>query len=409
MSLIILSALGTGNYREANYKSEYHAGVIRTGLFAVALHQWYPEAQVKLLATEKARGSENGDFVRQNHPNFEFVPIPESRTEAEAWELFQVIADHIPEGSRVIFDVTHSLRSLPMLGFLVLSYLRVVKKVTIERVFYGALDLTPREEGALTPVIDLTPFVSLLDWAQAANRFQDTGDASLFKELLEMKRQASYNAVSRQLATLSQAIFSNRGLEVPDEAAKLLRVLEQAREGQLESHQRPFALVMQRLTQQVAPLAAAGDDKLGLEAKYALICWYAERGHYPQALSLAREWLISVRQWHQLGRVSMDETERESVNKDVWHAINQLQGGSDTEDSEADVPNYPGLDARLHAYAYATNQVAKRRNDFMHFGFKTEAMTVKKVGPRSQRALALLPAAVRPLGLELEPPKGNIQ
>lgn len=61
----------------------------------------------------------------------------------------------------------------------------------------------------------------------------------------------------------------------------------------------------------------------------------------------------------------------------------------------------------MHAYAYATNQVAKRRNDFMHFGFKDEAMTVKKVGPKSEKALSLLPAAVRPLGLELEPPKGT--
>lgn len=400
MSLIILSALGTGNYREASYKSEHHDEIIRTGLFAVALQQWYPEAQVKLLATQTAKEGANGDFVRQHHSNFKFVDIPESRNEAEAWELFQVIADHIPEGSRVIFDITHSLRSLPMLGFLALSYLRVVKNVTIERVFYGALDLTPREEGALTPVVDLTPFVALLDWAQAANRFQDTGDARLFKELLEMKRQASYNAVSRQLETLSQAIFSNRGLAVPDEAAKLMRVLEKAQEGQLESHQRPFALVMQQLEQQVSSLAAPdNDDQLRLQAEYALICWYAERGHYPQALSLAREWLISVRQWHELGRISMDETERDSINVDLVVADKLRQ--------KKNTAYFDKLPVHLQELSNLSSQVQQLRNDVMHFGFKSQPKGVAQLANDTRAIIAALPAAVRPLGLELEIPKGD--
>lgn len=400
MSLIILTTLGAGDYKDATYRWQEHPQHT-TKLVSAALAQWFPDAEIKVLLTPFA-AQKNGELLRELLSQAQPLPIVNGETEEDSWNLFQTIADAIPQGGEVIFDVTHGFRSLPVVTLLALSYLRIVKGVKLRAVVYGAWQ--PGQDT--TPLFDLTPFVSLLDWAQAANRFQDTGDASLFKELLEMKRQASYNAVSRQLATLSQAIFSNRGLEVPDEATKLLRVLEKAREGQLESHQRPFALVMQQLTEQVAPLAAAGDDKLRLEAEYALIRWYAERGHYPQALSLAREWLISVRQWHELGRIRMDELERESVNRDVWHAINQMQSG-DTEDSGSDVPKYPGLDARLHAYAYTTNQVAKRRNDFMHFGFKDEAMTVRKVGPRSQRALSLLPAAVRPFGLELEPPKGN--
>ena len=171
MNTIILSALGTGAYREARYRSEHHPETITTGLFAVALHRWYPEAEVKLLATDVAWEGANGDYVREHHPDFERVRIPEGRTEAEAWELFGAMTDAVPPGSRVIFDITHGLRSLPMLGFLALSYLRVVRNVTVERVYYGALDLTPREEGALTPVVDLTPLVGLLDWAQAAKRF----------------------------------------------------------------------------------------------------------------------------------------------------------------------------------------------------------------------------------------------
>lgn len=410
MSLIILSALGTGQYREATYKSEYHAQTITTGLFAVALKDWYPDAVVKLLATDGAwnKKAGNGEYVRDHHPEFERVRIPDGRTEAEAWEIFQAVADAVPAGSRVIFDITHGLRSLPMLEFLALSYLKVVKNVQIERVFYGALELTPREEGALTPVVDLTPLVSLLDWAQAANRFQDTGDASLFKTLLEMKQKADYNAVSRQLEVLSRNIAGNRGRNIPTEAAKLIRVLETAQQGTLEQRQRPFALVMQQLEEQMRPLAAPDDDdKLRLEAEYALICWYAERGHYPQAMSLAREWLISVRQWHELGRVSMETKERDKMNVDVWKAVDALakgkgaEGETDFSEDADGFPQYPGLAQTYHAYAYITDRVSKSRNDLMHFGFKEEPATAAKSQGRAASALSRLAAAVRPLGLEL--------
>lgn len=395
MNTIILSALGTGAYREARYQSEHHAEPVTTGLFAVALHRWHPQAEVKLLATDMAWKSANGDYVREHHPDFERVRIPEGRTEAEAWELFGAMTDAVPLGSRVIFDITHGLRSLPMLGFLALSYLRVVRNVTIERVYYGALELTPREEGALTPVVDLTPLVGLLDWAQAAKRFQDTGDASLFKPLLEMKRTADYNAVSRQLEVLSLNLAGNRGPCIPDEAQKLLRVLETARRGSLEAHQQPFALVMDQLEGQVRPLAAPADDpKLRLQAEYALMRWYAGRGHYPQAMSLAREWLISVRQWHELGRVSMNEEERERINDDGKAAMKALQDGS-REALEA-------LPVHLQTFTRLNATVNRLRNDLMHFGFKEELTGARQIAQKVTAALDALPDAVRPLGLDLE-------
>jgi CRISPR-associated DxTHG motif protein len=397
--MIILSALGTGNYREANYRSELHPETMTTGLFAVALHQWYPEAQVKILATQAAQSSENGHYVRQNFPQFELVDIPEGRTEAEAWALFEKITgpEVVPQGAEVIFDITHSLRSLPMLGFLALSYLKVVRHVTIKRVYYGALDLTPREgDFRLTPVLDLTPLVALLDWAQAARRFQDTGDASLFKPLLTMQRAADYNAVSRQLDSLSRNIAVNRGLNIPQEAEKMLRVLKTAEQGQLEAHQTPFALVLRQLEAQVRPLAAPqNDDQLTLQAQYALTRWYAGRGHHPQAMALAREWLISVRQWHKLGRISMDETERETINDDCKAAARALQSGSRAE--------WEQLGACLLEYARVCLDINSLRNDLMHFGFKPQMTGASQMRQRVEDVLNRVPAAVRPLGLELEP------
>jgi CRISPR-associated DxTHG motif protein len=397
--VIILSSLGTGKYREAHYRSEHHEEVITTGLFAVALQTWHPKAKVKILATESAKSGENGQYIQDNHPEFEIVDIPEGKTETEAWALFETIAspEVLPPGERVIFDITHGLRSLPMLGFLALSYLRVVRDITVEKVYYGALDLTPRSgEKPLTPVVDLTPLVNLLDWAQAANRFKDTGDGSLFKPLLAMNQAADYNAVSRQLECLSRTMFSNRGQSISQEAEKLLRVLKRAEEGKLEVHQRPFALVMRQLEQQISPLAAPSEDEvLTLKAQHALIHWYAERGHYPQAMSLAREWLTSVRQWHELGRISMDEDEREHINNDCKAAIKALQGGDSTPSN--------ALEPHLHEFARLSDRVSTLRNDLMHFGFKPQPTQLGQLKERINKILDDLPTAVRPLGLELEP------
>lgn len=387
MSLIILSALGTGQYRPANYKSEHHPDVVTTGLFAVALHQWYPEAQVKLLATRAAQESDNGKFVSEHHPHFEFVTIPESRTEAEAWELFQVIADHVPAGSQVIFDITHSLRSLPMLGFLALSYLRVVKKVTIERVFYGALDLTPRVEGALTPVVDLTPFVSLLDWANAAQRFEDTGDARAFKPLIRKEGRSPLIGVANNLDLLSTALANNRTLETATVAKKLNGQFNQSKTQPVLAQHSPFLEIANQIESVVRPLEEGLTPAEELKSHYAQILWYYERGHHVQAIGLAREWLVSVRTWKETSQVQLGISER----SDAEHFLGQY----------AKTPQQ--APAEYQDVCALWDKITTLRNDLLHFGMRptTNRTGAAGVAQSVKKAVKALPAAVLPLGLEL--------
>lgn len=393
MKPIILTTLGAGKYDLATYQWRDFPPA-QTPLFSAALKAWLPEAEVKVLVTALAE-ERNGELLRDLLPHHTPLPIENGDNDVHNWRMFNAVAGAIPEGAEVYFDITHGFRSLPVVTLLALSYLRVVKRVKLRGVLYGAWE-PGRPADEVTPVFDLTPFVELLDWAQAAGRFQDTGDASLFKPLLEMKRAADYNAVSRQLEVLSLNLAGNRGPCIPDEAHKLLRVLETARRGSLEVHQQPFALVMDQLEEQVRPLAAPDDPKLRLQAEYALMRWYAERGHFPQAMSLAREWLISVRQWHGLGRVSMNEDEREGINDDGKAAMKALQDGR----REA----LDALPAHLQAFTRLNATVNALRNDLMHFGFKEELTGARQLAQRVNDVLGALPDAVRPLGLELDGP-----
>ncbi|ABF45259.1 TIGR02221 family CRISPR-associated protein [Deinococcus geothermalis] len=387
MNTVILSALGTGAYREARYQSEHHSDIITTGLFAVALHRWYPQAEVKLLATDAAWDSANGDYVKKHHPDFERVRIPEGRTEAEAWELFGAMTDAVPPGSRVIFDITHGLRSLPMLGFLALSYLRVVRNVTIERVYYGALELTPREEGALTPVVDLTPLVRLLDWAQAAKRFQDTGDASLFTGLLRVRGPGNLNSVADCLGQLSTALASNRTVEVGELSGVLLEKLGRWEQENTLAQHRPFLQVADTIKATMQPLQAREDERLNLLSHHAQIAWYRERGHWVQAVGLAREWLVSVLTWQQTDTLQLKRKHREDAERLLGQYAKTPQAAP----------------AELQAAAALWDELTDLRNDLAHFGMREDSRTRStKLKEKVNHLLDKLPDAVRPLGLDLE-------
>lgn len=398
MSQIILSSLGTGKYREANYKSEQHDQPITTGFFASALHKWYPEAQVKLLVTQTALERKNGQYVKEHHPEFELVAIPDGGNEAEAWAIFQAIADTLPAESRVIFDVTHGLRSLPMLGFLALSYLRVVKNITVEHVFYGALELAPKpEEGDITPVVELTPLFSLLDWAQAANRFQDTGDARLFKPLIRENRQAPFNSLAEKLSHLSGALADNRTIEAASYADKSIREIKVAQNQETLPKHLPFLSIMEQIAQTVTPLGAdkEGEAQLQLRAHHAQIIWYLERSHYVQAIGLAREWLVSVVAWHQsAGKLITD-------NKGRTDAENFLN--SKRQNIEAAPTEHQPL---LKAW----QNLSVLRNDLLHFGMRPMGNRIKSINvpAKSKEVIDSLPAAVLPLGLKLEPESATL-
>ncbi len=93
---------------------------------------------------------------------------------------------------RVVLDITHSFRYLPMLMVVALHYSRFLKEnVQIERILYGAMEAlgAPGEvaqmpvEKRIVPIFDLTVLVSLLDWTIANEQFLQTGNAAMIRDL----------------------------------------------------------------------------------------------------------------------------------------------------------------------------------------------------------------------------------
>ncbi|GAB4533094.1 MAG: hypothetical protein Fur0018_22140 [Anaerolineales bacterium] len=274
-------------------------------------------ARVSVFLTEEARQKTYPAFkgtFEHDFPGIKLNPveIPSGRSEQEIWQLFSTMTETIlqaPE-QHIVFDITHGFRSLPVLALLAAAYARSAFDVHIDAVLYGAFDASKDNK---TPMFDLSPMLTLLEWAAATDSFNRTGDSRYLSSLLQQQQKAlalRWQGQSEKLSQLSALGNLAAGMEKITQALRLIRphkamelavnlpeytekagpVLAEAA-GAL-----PFTLLLDRVNSTYAPLGLEGSDqnqKLALEKERLMIRWYAEREQWVQAAALAREWLVS--------------------------------------------------------------------------------------------------------------------
>jgi CRISPR-associated DxTHG motif protein len=394
--MIVLSFLGLGTYDKESKMYRYEETTYTWGereshtstMFAAALTRWFPEAEVVILETKEANQA-NGQTARALMPNAEFIPIPNGRSDEENWEIFNAITKRLPDGENLILDVTHGFRSMPVLATLVVSFLRAAKNITLEHLVYAAFE----RGNEITPVFDLTPFVTMLDWANATNRFLETGDARKLKPLIRENRAAPLNKVADKLEKLSVAITLNRTTEIADLAHGVTDEIRRSRNASWGMHHEPFKLLLDQIEHSTAPL---GIPKLTNEmpatdvliSQYNLILWYAKRDHYAQAIALAREWMVSVQVWKHSGHYSTDKTERKTSEDKLGELATSLRSSNTVQDE-------------WREFIAVWNDLYQLRNDIAHFGMNEHPTPTTKLPGNIKTALKRLRAAVQPLGLEL--------
>lgn len=319
----LLTFLGTGTYSETEYIWNGQSVVCRYAMAASA--QFTKANEVVIFATEEARQAHEQalcEALRKVMPGsaqVDFKPVKRGETESELWGIFSQVAEAVKPGEEIAFDVTHGLRSFPLIGLLAAAFLRAGLGVNLRHVFYGAFDVrdqtvTPNR----TPMFDLTPMLALLEWAVASDRFNRTGDSRYFASLLrEQQKRLALEAqkqperlsqigklgtlanaltdISQSLALIRPHLAMAQIEKLPAQAEAALPMLAEA-EAAL-----PFRLLLNATLETYRPLGLAhpeDDARRDLETQRALIVWYAKREHWPQAVSLAREWLVSWVMFH---------------------------------------------------------------------------------------------------------------
>lgn len=110
--------------------------------------------------------------------------ISYARDANEQTEILIQLAKAVEPGENIVLDVTHGFRHLPMLALVAARYLTHVRKVSVQDVYYGALEMTDKSTGE-TPVLNLGGMLKMLDWVEALAIYEKSGDYGVFSDLLQ--------------------------------------------------------------------------------------------------------------------------------------------------------------------------------------------------------------------------------
>jgi len=168
--LKVLGFLGLGT-KETTYLIDDMQ--VRTRFTPVAIVKAYKPKELMLFLTKEAKKAHLAEVVRavkefSPKTSVRIVDINTPSNEREVWELFETIATHIEKSDRIIFDLTHAFRHTVLISFLAILYLKEVKGVEIERIFYGL-----HTNDLFTPVIDLTSAVVVVDWLYSTREYMN--------------------------------------------------------------------------------------------------------------------------------------------------------------------------------------------------------------------------------------------
>jgi len=313
------------------------------------------------------------------------VSIPNGNSDSQHWEIFGSLVDCVDAGDLLYIDVTHGFRSLPVLLTKALDYLRQVKGVSVEAIHYGVYERGARPQ----PIVDLSGFVVLGEWARAVSAFKRSGNLLALADEVQdvvlsvgkaLRRDTP--SVLRQLVTslrrLGEALEHCHLHKVPQYADRTMTVLAEAR-GALAGVPGVVMLlpVLDVLEQEIAPLAPmkVGNSSGTISARVAQIAaarFLIERQRYLNAYAFLRETLADV----VLDAAQADGVETGNRIAASEAALRPLIQRTDTDlDALPEGPPEGPIEAFVRRQAWHTEELiafasamTQRRNLLLHCG-----------------------------------------
>jgi CRISPR-associated Csx2 family protein len=174
--------------------------------------------------------------------------------------LLKRLSDMLSPEEHIVLDVTHSFRHLPMLALVAARFLARTKGISVENIYYGALQMQD-EESQEAPVVSLKGLLGLLDWVDALSAYDKDGDYDVFSTLI-----AEEGMDGSAIKALQEASFLER-----------VNHIEGAR---------------QKLTSAFKPIENAGGALIGLFKNELMqrISWAKAPDRSQRELTLAKSW-----------------------------------------------------------------------------------------------------------------------
>jgi CRISPR-associated protein Csx16 len=368
----LISFLGTGDYEETRYS--FNRQEHQTRYVAAALSALLQANEITILATQEAKAKHwqklQDEMSQLDLPTPNICCIPSGGNPEELWQQFESIREAVIKDipSEVTFDITHGFRAQPFFAAAIINYLRVtLKDAPKMQVVYG--EYRKRENDSLreSPIWDLSPFITLLDWSNALQSFITTGHGGALAKLASSENARIHKSsndnhpknlksladglgeFSANIATVrcqSLIINNTRG-----SANNVLKLIEKS-QSEIKEHLKPLAPVLDLLRERLQDIPAPSlFGESGHKAMSALAKLYLEYERYPEALITMRE-----------GWISLYADESSKVNNEM------LLNKKKRENTEAKFRQAEGDNARI---------IADVRNDIEHGGFREQPKPAK--------------------------------
>jgi len=403
----VISFLGTSNYIESHYiingersslfpfvqeailerfKDDFSLG----SHFTVILTE---EARTKNWLSKKDSGEalfeiglhERLKAIREKHNigvEIREETISDGKTEEELWLIFEKVFEIIKDGDRIILDITHSFRSLPILNLVLLNYARFVKDdVSIEKILYGALEavgsirelssMDPEERNV--PVFDLTPFAVLFDWSVAIENFIQTGNAKKLCDigLKSLKRPLSASRgklgsnlrdLLKRLEDFSMDVATSRGYAMIHDVKKIKDVIPQV-ESDLPLL-KPFNPLFTKIRDRFDEINSVDEVKCLVD----IVDWCYEKDLIQQGLTILRENIVNYVISVCLSGIGLGDFKDENSRRSAERILNIGIRSDDQSKNEEEI--LEGIECELpEDLIKLWKDVGQFRNDINHAGW----------------------------------------
>lgn len=428
MARAYLSFLGTTNYLDCYYyrgddpsrpEPDYPVRFVQEATILQNCKDWGPEDRIIIFTTkdaERTNWRNGGHKNRETHEPLDGlktrlehlqqaglrVPfsnsmVPEGHTEAQVWEIFERLYDALDVGDDVVFDITHAFRSIPLLAVVVLQYGRIIKKVSLSGIYYGAFEVLGNLQKAAeipvdrrrAPVVDLTALNALMDWSIATDRFLESGDVKSAGILAEKgvqgilrdscggdKAAIAITQLGRSLAAFNTMLTTCRGPEISRATLRLKQNTEKCRLADLPS---PFRPLFERIRQRLE--AFSGNQ---LEDGLAAVRWCVDHNLIQQGFTILEEILLS----YVVGGVGQDPCDDTSRNI-ASQVFTIIRKGIRETPSLWHKPSKDNPELALKMVEFVLNHkdldktgsaLQLLRNDLNHAGFGKDKKPLKQAG-----------------------------
>ena len=413
MRRIFISSLGTGDYKPCVYK--WRGPTPKPGTVASAT-RYVQRAIVELfgepafdkcilLVTPESRERHADaltEELRQVVP-FDRIALREISSAVEdvsqQWRWFEALLREVKCGDRLVIDMTHGFRAVPIVLSAALGYLQRTKGVVLEHVLYGAHD----KDGV---IVDMRDFYVVQEWADAVGRLVDNADAT---KLAALAANAPKDSTFARLSdpkladALKQLTANLRNVDVHQFASATQRALEvvgaqASAPGVTDAERQLLEMVREKFVALVTePPSGDRYDLAYLEVQLVAAEKLVEHGLHMQAFTVLSELIGSIGMLGLIGtkrdfKMTTSDGRDERGHADIFKRMiandRAKWNFKDCEKSKVErlQPWFDALAPVLPRLKELSDSISKVRNGFNH-GWTSKRIETIVPGKDSDEAL----------------------